>query len=136
MEMQHYNFWHEKKFIGSMVLGSDSVATDVANGCGATSFENEITNKAFAKCSVCGAWHETSKLNDGLCGWCGYLERLKEFINHCESQLDKNWEDREELYKEDFTITYRGKTLVLPFGAIEYNNLVDCLKAILKENQE
>ena len=134
--MQHYNFWCDKKFIGSMVLGSDSVAKDVANGCGANSFENEITNTAFAKCSACGEWHETSKLNDGLCGWCGYLERLKEFIAHCESQLDKNWEDREELYKEDFTITYRNQTLTLPFGAIEYNNLVDCLKNILEENQE
>lgn len=117
-------------------LGSDSVAMDVAKGCGATSFENEITNKAFAKCSACGSWHETSKLNDGVCSWCGYLERLEEFINHCESQLNKNWEDREELYKEDFTITYRGETLILPFGAIEYNNITDCLKEILKENQE
>ena len=134
--MQHYNFWYDKKFIGSMVLGSDSVAMDVANGCGATSFENEITNKAFEKCSVCHAWHETNKLKDGCCSWCGYLERLKEFINHCENQLNKNWEDREELYKEDFTITYRKQTLILPFGAIEYNSLVDCLKTILEENQE
>lgn len=134
--MYHYNFWHDKKFIGSLCLGSDSVAIDVANGCGATSFENEITNQAFEKCSACGAWLETSKLHDGLCGWCGYLERLKDFINHCETQLDKNWDNREELYKEDFTITYRGKTLVLEFGAIEYNALVDCLKNILEENQD
>lgn len=134
--MQHYNFWYDKKFIGSMVLGSDSVAKEVANGCGATSFENEITNKAFKKCSVCGVWLETKYLKNGVCSGCDYLEQLKKFINHCESQLDKNWEDREELYKEDFTITYRGETLVLPFGAIEYNNLTDCLKDILKENQE
>lgn len=134
--MHHYNFWYEKKFIGSMVLGSDSVAIEVANGCGATSIENEITNEAFEKCSVCHVWHKTSELKDGVCSWCGYLERLEEFINHCESELDKNWEDREELYKEDFTITYRNQTLVLPFGAIEYNALIDCLKDILKENQE
>lgn len=132
----NYSFWHDKKFIGSMTLGSDSVAKDVANGCGATSFENDITETTFEKCSVCHGWHETSKLKDGCCSWCGYLERLKEFINHCESQLDKNWEDREELYKEDFTITYRGETLILPFGAIEYNYITDCLKDILKENQE
>lgn len=134
--MHHYNFWYEKKFIGSMVLGGDSVAIEVANGCGATSFENEITNEAFKKCSVCHVWHKISELKDGVCSWCGYLERLEEFINHCESELNKNWEDREELYKEDFTITYRNQTLVLPFGAIEYNALIDCLKDILKENQE
>lgn len=132
----NYSFWYDKKFIGSMVLGSDSVAKEVANGCGATHIENEITNTAFKRCSACGEWYETSKLKNGFCSWCGYLERLKEFIEHCESQLDKNWEDREELYKEDFTITYRNKSLILPFGAIEYNFLVDCLKDILKENQE
>lgn len=132
----NYSFWNDKKFIGSMVLGSDSVAIDVANGCGANFFENDITETTFERCSVCHVWHKTSELNEGLCSWCGYLERLKEFINHCESQLDKNWEDREELYKEDFTITYRNKTLILPFGAIEYNALIDCLKDILKENQE
>lgn len=134
--MYRYNFWHDSHFIGTMILGADSTAKEVANGCGATSFNNEITNTAFEKCSVCHVWHEISKLKNGVCSWCGYLERLKEFINHCKSELDKNWEDREELYKEDFTITYRGKTLILPFGAIEYNNLTDCLENILKENQE
>lgn len=132
----NYSFWFDKKFIGSMVLGSDSVAIDVANGCGATFFENDITEETYKKCSACNVWHKTKELENGLCSWCGYLERLKEFIDHCESKLDENWEDREELYKEDFTITYREKTLKLPFGAIEYNNLIDCLKNILKENQE
>ena len=132
----NYSFWDDKKFIGSMVLCSDSVAKDVANGCGATSFKNDITEETFSKCSACGEWYETSKLKDGFCGWCGYLDELEKFINHCESQLDRNWEDREELYKEDFTITYRGETLVLPFGATEYNFLTECLKDILKENQE
>ena len=132
--MQHYNFWYDGKFIGSMCLGSDCVAQSVANGCGATSFDNETT--IFKKCSVCHEWHEISKLKDGVCGWCGYIERLKDFITFCENELDRNWEDREELYKEDFTITYRNQTLVLPFGAIEYNALIDCLKDILKENQE
>lgn len=132
----NYTFWNDKKFIGSMVLGSDSVAKDVANGCGATSFENDITETNFEKCSICHTWHETSKLKNSVCSWCGYLERLNEFITFCENELDRNWEDREELYKEDFTITYRNKTLILPFGAIEYNALIDCLKGILKENQE
>lgn len=132
--MQHYNFWNDGKFIGSMALPNDSTAQEIANGCGATSFDNE--NAIFKKCSVCHVWHEISKLKDGVCSWCGYLNRLQGFINHCESQLDKNWEDREELYKEDFTITYRNQTLTLPFGAIEYNYLIDCLKDILKENQE
>ena len=131
-----YNFWNNEKFIGTMVLGSDSVAQDVANGCGASYFDNESTSKEFKKCSVCGTWYETTYLINGVCSGCGYLDRLKEFINHCESILNKNWEDREELYKEDFTIAYRGKTLVLPFGAIEYNNITDCLENILKENQE
>ena len=132
----NYSFWHNNKFIGSMVLPNDSVAQEVANGCGATSFENDITEETFTKCTACRVWHKTTELKKGLCSWCGYLDRLKEFISHCESQLDKNWEDREELYKEDFTITYRNKTLILPFGAIEYNYLTDCLKDILKENQE
>jgi hypothetical protein len=132
----NYSFWYEKKFIGSMMLANDSVAQEVANGCGANSFKNDITEETFTKCTACHVWHKTTELKEGLCSWCGYLERLKEFINHCESQLDKNWEDREELYKEDFTISYRGKTLILPFGAIEYNNITDCLEQILKENQE
>lgn len=134
--MQHYNFWYENKFIGSMALPNDSVAKEVANGCGANFFENDITNESFTKCTACHVWHKTTELKEGLCSWCGYLERLKEFITFCENELDRNWEDREELYKEDFTITYRNQTLVLPFGAIEYNALVDCLKDILKENQE
>ena len=132
----NYSFWYDKKFIGSMMLPNDSVAQEVANGCGANSFENDITEETFTKCTACHVWHKTTELKEGLCSWCGYLERLKEFINHCESHLNKNWEDREELYKEDFTISYRGKTLILPFGAIEYNNITDCLKDILKENQE
>lgn len=134
--MEKYNFWNNDKFIGTMILGSDSVAQDVANGCGATFIDNESTNKEFKKCSVCGGWHEVKHLINGVCSWCGYLENLKEFIAFCENELDKNWEDREELYKEDFTITYRNKSLILPFGAIEYNYLIDCLKDILKENQE
>lgn len=132
----NYSFWCDKKFIGSMVLPNDSIAQEVANGCGATFFENDITNESFSKCTACHVWHKTNELKEGVCSWCGYLERLKEFINHCESQLDKNWEDREELYREDFTITYRGETLILPFGAIEYNNITECLKEILKESQE
>ena len=134
--MQKYNFWCDRHYIGTMILNADSTAQEVANGCGANYFDNENTSQAFKKCSVCHVWHKENELTHGVCSWCGYLERLKEFINHCESQLDKNWEDREELYKEDFTITYRGETLVLPFGAIEYNSLIDCLKAILEENQE
>jgi hypothetical protein len=134
--MYRYNFWHDKNFIGTMILGADSTAKEVSNGCGANYFDNELTNQAFRKCSVCGLWYEEKHLTNGMCCGCGYLERLEEFINHCENELDKNWEDREELYKEDFTITYRGKTLILPFGAIEYNNITDCLKEILKENQE
>ena len=132
----NYSFWYDKKFIGSMILPNDSTAQDVANGCGANFFENDITNESFTKCTACHVWHKTTELKEGLCSWCGYLERLKEFITFCENELDRNWEDREELYKEDFTITYRNQTLVLPFGAIEYNALVDCLKDILKENQE
>ena len=132
--MQNYNFYHDGNFIGSLALGSDSVAMDVANGCGATSFDNEST--IFRKCAVCHAWHDIGRMKDGCCGWCHYLEQLQKFINHCESMLDKNWEDRDELYKEDFTITYRDQTLRLPFGAIEYNSIVECLKAILAENQE
>lgn len=133
---ENYTFWHGRNFIGSMALGSDSVAKDIANGCGADFFENETTDTAYKKCSVCHTWHTTDQLKDGLCSWCGYLERLEEFITFCESELDKNWEDREELYKDDFVITYRGQALTLPFGAIEYNALIDCLKDILKENQE
>lgn len=132
----NYSFWYDEKFIGSMALPNDSVAKEVANGCGANSFEDDITNETFKKCSACHVWHKISDLNNGVCSWCGYLERLKEFITFCENELDKNWEDREELYKEDFKITYRNKTLILPFGAIEYNHLIDCLKDILKENQE
>lgn len=133
--MQHYNFWYENKFIGSMALPNNSVAKEVANGCGATSFENENFNETFKKCSVCGEWCDTEYLITGVCSWCGYLEELKEFIAFCESELDKNWENREELYKEEFKITYRGRTLILPFGAIEYNHITDCLKDILEENQ-
>lgn len=136
MKFCDYAFYYEEKFIGSMALPNDSVAQEVANGCGATLFRNETENKTFKKCSVCHVWHETTDLVNGVCSWCGYLERLKEFIAFCENELDKNWENREELYKRDFTITYRNQTLVLPFGAIEYNALVDCLKDILKENQE
>lgn len=76
----NYSFWYDKKFIGSMVLPNDSVAQDVANGCGANSFENDITNETFTKCSACHTWHKTNELKEGLCSWCGYLERLKEFI--------------------------------------------------------
>ena len=132
----NYSFWYDGKFIGSMILPNDSTAKEIANGCGANFFENDITNETFTKCTDCHTWYKTSDLNNGLCSWCGYLENLKEFIAFCENELDKNWEDREELYKEDFTITYRNKSLILPFGAIEYNALIDCLKDILKENQE
>ena len=90
----NYSFWYGDKFIGSMVLGSNGVAIDVANGCGATSFENDITETTFKKCSVCHEWHETKHLNNGVCYMCGYLERLKDFINYCESELDNNWEDK------------------------------------------
>ena len=133
---ENYTFWCGRTFIGSMVLCNDSVAKDVANGCGADFFENDTTDTAYKKCSACGVWHSTNDLKNGLCSWCGYLERLKEFITFCENELDKNWEDKEELYKEDFTITYRNQSLILPFGAIEYNHITDCLKDILKENQE
>ena len=133
---ENYTFWCGRTFIGSMVLCNDSVAKDVANCCGADFFENDTTDTAYKKCSACGVWHSTNDLKNGLCSWCGYLERLKEFITFCENELDKNWEDREELYKEDFTITYRNQSLILPFGAIEYNHITDCLKDILKENQE
>ena len=30
---ENYTFWHGRNLIGSMALGSDSVAKDVANGC-------------------------------------------------------------------------------------------------------
>lgn len=136
MKFYNYTFGCDDKFIGSMVLGSDWIAKEVANGCGANHFRNETENKTFKKCSVCREWCETSELKDGVCGFCGYLERLKEFITYCESELDKNYEDKTELYKEDFILSFKDQTLKLPFGAIEYNALVDCLKDILKENQE
>lgn len=132
----NYTFCYDDNFIGSMALPNDSTAQEVANGCGANFFRNGTTNETYKKCSACHVWHKTTDLIDGICSWCGYLENLKEFIAFCNNELDKNWEDREELYKEDFTITYRNKSLILPFGAIEYNALIGCLEDIWKENQE
>ena len=129
----NYTFYNDKKFIGTMVLCGDNVAKDVANGCGATDFENDTTKEHFYKCSVCGKWFKAEDLSAGLCSWCGYLNNLEQFINYCENELNIHWEDKEPLYKEDFTIAFKGTVLKMPFGAIEYNALIDCLKGILKE---
>ena len=73
-----------------------------------------------------------------------YMKELDSFIDHMEKQLDhahneslkKNYMPFNELYETTFTLTFRGTTLEIPFGAIEYNNLLECLENISKESKE
>ena len=129
-----YNFWGNGCYNGSLFLENDESAEKVAEMSLAIEFENTHTKQVYKKCTGCGGWYKAEILTNGLCCGCSYLEQLKEFINHCQSELATH-EDLTELYEEYFVITFRGKTLKMPFGATEYNFLTDCLEDILKENQ-
>lgn len=131
----YYNFWGNGDYIGGLFLENDESAKKVAKMSFAISFENAHTKQVYKKCIGCGEWYKADILTDGLCPGCSYLERLKEFINHCENELDIHWEDKEPLYKEDFVLSFKDKTIKLPFGATEYNFLIDCLKSILEDYQ-
>ena len=132
--MTNYSFWKGDLFVGVMALSGDHVAELVADRCGATMYNNEETKAERKKCAGCGGWNDSERLVEGVCGCCGYAQRIKDFISHMKKQLDKNREDREELYKEDFTLTYRGESVTLIFGATEYDSILHCLENILDEN--
>lgn len=132
----NYSFWDGNKFIGAMVLDSDITAQKVANGCGATDFENDITETKYKKCLGCGEWEKADDLIKGLCFMCNYQQRIQEFIDFIDGELNKAFEGKTNLFNECFTLTFKDMALKLPYGAIQYNNILICLEKILKENKE
>lgn len=72
-----------------------------------------------------------------------YPKEIEIFTNYVEEQLKFAWEEEtkgnnapiEKLYDEKFELTFRGATIELYFGAIEYDSIIDCLKKIKEENE-
>ena len=57
----------------------------------------------------------------------------KELEDACSEEDNGNPGAFYKLCEEKFTITFKGKTLVLCFGAPEFNSIVECLETILNE---
>lgn len=72
-----------------------------------------------------------------------YSKEIEIFTDYVEEQLKFAWEEEtkgnntpiEKLYDEKFELTFRGATIELYFGAIEYDSIIDCLKRIKEENE-
>lgn len=70
-----------------------------------------------------------------------YKEEIENFQNHMESTLEDAWNEEDngnnepiaKLHNESITITFKGQTLELAFGATEYETLLECLDRIKEE---
>ena len=72
-----------------------------------------------------------------------YNKQVQTFILYLENILEEgfskseegDYSKMEELYSKNFVLSFDGVTLDLPFAAIEYDSILDCLKRIKEENE-
>ena len=72
-----------------------------------------------------------------------YPKEIETFINYVDEQLKFAWEEKtkgnytpsEKLHDEKFELTFRGATLELNFGGIEYDAIIECLEKIKEVNE-
>lgn len=70
-----------------------------------------------------------------------YPKEIEIFTKYLEEQLNFAWDEEEKgnnkpiekLYDEKFELTFRGATIELYFGAIEYDSIIECLERIKEE---
>lgn len=70
-----------------------------------------------------------------------YGKEIEIFLNYMRGKLHRAWDEEEKgnnepiekLYSAKFKISWEGATLELYFGASEFQNIEDCLQAILDE---
>ena len=70
-----------------------------------------------------------------------YRDEIENFQNYMESTLEEAWEEEDngnseqilKLHNESITISFKGQTLELAFGATEYESLLECLDRIKEE---
>ena len=131
-----YFFRKNGSFVGEMVLEDNQKAFELGSLLGANYIKCFEDSSAFGKCSICGTWHPIDLLEVDVCTWCNYIKSIESWLSFYEDELEKHLDGDIDNYGEQFTITFKGRTLVLEFGASEDSYFVQGIRELLKELKE
>lgn len=131
-----YFFRKNGYYIGEMVLDDTKEAFDLGSLLGANCIKSFEDEKAFGKCIVCGEWHPTDLLEVDVCPWCNYIKSIEGWLSFYEDELSKHLDGDINNFDEQFTISFKGRTLALNFGANEDSYFIQGIRELLEELKE